>query len=145
MEEQKVTHTTPPMQAPTFPPPIQLASTTEKQSKFPDPEPFDGDRMTYATFRFKAKAKLRNDLAKHSEQYQIKYIMGRTKGYAASVVLPWCESYAEISLVDQMWAFLDQQFDDPHLKARALDQLNSLRQGKRSVREYQMEFNRLLL
>jgi hypothetical protein len=41
--------------------------------------------------------------------------------------------------------FLDQQYDDPHLKSKALDQLSSLRQGKRSVQDYHIEFNRLKL
>ncbi|KAK1914250.1 hypothetical protein P3342_007496 [Pyrenophora teres f. teres] len=38
---------------------------------------------------------------------------------------------------------MDQQYDDPHQKSKAFDRLSNLRQGKLSVRDYHMEFNRL--
>ncbi|KAK1914251.1 hypothetical protein P3342_007497 [Pyrenophora teres f. teres] len=44
---------TPPSHAPT---PVPT-----KKSKFPHPEPFEGDRSKYLAFRYKAKAKLRHE------------------------------------------------------------------------------------
>lgn len=121
------------------------AENKDKAGKFPHPDPFSGDRTKYPAFRYKTKAKLNNDFVHKSEQYKIDYVMGRMADYAANVVLPWAESHSGTATMTDMWAYLDQQFDDPHLKAKAIDQLSSLKQGKRSVRDYHMEFNRLML
>ncbi|EFQ85122.1 hypothetical protein PTT_20006, partial [Pyrenophora teres f. teres 0-1] len=101
---------TPPSHAPT---PVPT-----KKSKFPHPEPFEGDRSKYLAFRYKAKAKLRHE-------------------YEGAL------SVAQIDGIDDLWHFMDQQYDDPHQKSKAFDRLSNLRQGKLSVRDYHMEFNRL--
>jgi hypothetical protein len=115
------------------------------QPKLPHPELFDGDRSKYSAFRYKAKAKLRNEYERLSDEDKIAYVVSRCTERASDVILPWAEQNQDYCSIGDLWSFLDQQYDDPHLKSKALDQLSNLRQGKRSVRDYHMEFNRLEL
>ena len=118
---------------------------THIRTKYPHPELFDGDRSKYSAFRYKAKAKLDNDYEGTSDKTKIAYIVSRCSERASDVILPWAEQNQEHCSVEDLWYFLNQQYDDPHLKAKALDQLSNLRQGKKSIRDYHMEFNRLEL
>jgi len=76
---------------------------------------------------------------------KIAYVVSRCSKRASDVILPWAEQHQEYSSIKDLWSFLNQQYDDPHLKAKALDQLSNLRQGKRSIRDYHIEFNQLEL
>ena len=115
------------------------------KTKYPHPELFDGDRSKYSSFRYKVKAKLYNDYQGASDRMKIAYVVSRCSERASDVILPWAEQHQEYSSVEDLWHFLNQQYDDPHLKAKALDQLSNLRQGRRPIRDYHMEFNRLEL
>jgi hypothetical protein len=106
---------------------------------------FNGDRSKYLSFCYKTKAKLRNEYDHLSDEARIAYVVSRCTERASDVVLPWAEQNQDYCSIGDLWVFLDQQYDDPHLKSKALDQLSNLRQGKRSVRDYHMEFNRLEL
>lgn len=130
---------TPPTRASTPP----QAAASEKRVKFPDPEKFDGDRSRYAIFRYQARAKLEADYRSCSEKAQVDYVFQRCIGNAAKVLLPWIVNQPSPSL-QGLWSFMDLQFDDPHQKTKAMDQLSGIRQGKRPVREYLIEFNRLV-
>jgi hypothetical protein len=142
---QKPQVPTPGNPAITLPNPQQLYDAPRHQPKFPHPELFDGDRPKYAAFRYKTKAKLRNEYDRLSDEAKISYVVSRCTERASDVILPWAEQNQDRCSIGDLWVFLDQQYDDPHLKSKALDQLSSLRQGKRSVRDYHMEFNRLEL
>lgn len=115
------------------------------RTKYPHPELFDGNRSKYAAFRYKTRAKLYNDYSGTSDRTKIAYVVSRCSERASDVILPWAEQNQEHCSIEDLWHFLNQQYDDPHLKAKALDQLSNLRQGKKSVRDYHMEFNRLEL
>jgi hypothetical protein len=115
------------------------------KTKYPHPELFDGDRSKYSSFRYKTKAKLYNDYQSVPNKMKIAYVVSRCSERASDVILPWAEQHQEYSSIEDLWHFLNQQYDDPHLKAKALDQLSNLRQGKRPIRDYHMEFNRLEL
>jgi hypothetical protein len=115
------------------------------RTKYPHPELFDGDRSKYSAFRYKTKAKLYNDYQGTPDRMKIAYVVSRCSERASDVILPWAEQHQEYGSIEDLWSFLNQQYDDPHLKAKALDQLSNLRQGKRSIRDYHMEFNRLEL
>lgn len=122
------------------PPP---AEPTARGNKFPHPDPFDGDRQKYLAFRYKTQAKLRHDYGGSLDIARIEYVVSRCAGRAADVLLPWAIQNQEHQSIKDLWKFMDQQFDDPHQTSKALDKLSSLRQGKLSVRDYHMEFNRL--
>jgi hypothetical protein len=113
--------------------------------KFPHPELFDGNRSKYLAFRYKAKAKLHNEYEGLQDKAKIAYVVSRCTERASDVILLWAEQKQSYCSTEDLWRFFDQQYDDPHLKSKALDQLSNLRQGKRSVRDYHMEFNRLEL
>jgi hypothetical protein len=140
LESQRTTPTPLPTRVPTPPQTLQESD----RSKYPDPERFDGDRNKYPQFRYETMAKLRHSYAHKSHAYQIDYIVGRTKDRASKVVLPWVEKNVLSATVEDMWAYMDRQFKDPYQKARALDKLRHLSQGKRLVRDYISEFNQLL-
>lgn len=123
--------------------PVHLEARTK--TKYPHPELFDGNRTKYSSFRYKIKAKLYNDYYDAPDRMKIAYVVSRCSERASDVILPWAEQHQEYSSVEDLWHFLNQQYDDPHLKAKALDQLSNLRQGKRLIRDYHMEFNRLEL
>jgi hypothetical protein len=118
---------------------------TSRRTKYPHPELFDGERAKYVAFRYKTKAKLHSDYDGASDRTKIAYVVSRCSERASDVILPWAEQYQEHCSIEDLWHFLNQQYDDPHLKAKALDQLSNLRQGKRAIRDYHMEFNRLEL
>ncbi|KAK1919379.1 hypothetical protein P3342_009103 [Pyrenophora teres f. teres] len=115
------------------------------RTKYPHPELFDGDRSKYSAFRYKVKAKLYNDYQGATDRSKVAYVVSRCSERASDVILPWAEQNQEHCSIEELWSFLNQQYDDPHLKTKALNQLSSLRQGKRTVRDYHMEFNRLEL
>lgn len=122
-----------------------LSTEMNQRTKYPHPELFNGDRAKYAAFRYKTKAKLYNDYSGASSRTKIAYVVSRCSEKASDVILPWAEQNQEDCSIDDLWHFLNQQYDDPHLKTKALDQLSNLRQGRRAIRDYHMEFNRLEL
>ena len=140
LEKARIAPTTPQPQTPT---PIPLPTGVQKtgRSKYPDPERFDGDRNKYPQFRYEAKAKLRHSSLHQAHSYQIDYIMSRTKDRASKTLLPWVERNIQSATIDELWAFMDRQFKDPHQRSRALDKLRHLSQGRRLVRDYISEFN----
>jgi hypothetical protein len=120
-------------------------SFISKKPRFPDPDTFDGDRKLYPTFRHKARSKLFNDARYFdTEQSKTSYIFQRLTGQAARVLLPWIERNIDCTM-KEMWDFMDSRFKDPYAEERAMDKLNAARQGKKSVREYQQEFEEQLL
>ncbi|KAB2099860.1 hypothetical protein AG0111_0g11839 [Alternaria gaisen] len=120
-----------------------VAEPAARKNKFPHPEPFDGDRPKYVAFKYKTQAKLRHEYEGAPNVAQIEYVVSRCTGRAADVLLPWAIRNQSEKSISDLWSFMDQQFDDPHQKLKALDKLSNLRQGKLSVRDYHMEFNRL--
>ena len=124
-------------------PPIYTESN--RRTKYPHPELFNGDRTKYSAFRYKTKAKLYSDYDGTSNRTKIAYVVSRCSERASDVILPWAEQNQDFCSIEDLWHFLNQQYDDPHLKAKALDQLSNLRQGRRTIRDYHMEFNRLEL
>ena len=139
---------TPQVQAQQPPPPPPTRPTDDRPSrrtKFPDPERFNGNRDVYPTFRYQVQAKLEADYEGQSERMKLNYVMGRTTGHASKVLLPWLTSYGTHATLRELWDLMDQQFGDPHHKTRALNRLYTIRQGKRSIRDFQVEFSRLLL
>jgi hypothetical protein len=143
LENQRAATSTLPSQEPISPVISPATTYIERRAKFPDPEKFNGDRTQYLTFRYQARAKLEADYKNSPGKAQVDYVFQRCTGDAARVLLPWILNQAAPTS-QGLWAFMDLQFDDPHLKSKAIDQLHGIRQGRRPVREYLMEFNRLV-
>ena len=127
----------------TPPPPPATEEPLARKNKFPHPESFDGDRNKYVAFKYKTQAKLRHEYEGTPSIAQIEYVVSRCTGKAADILLPWAIQNQSKRRIEDLWSFMDQQFDDPHQKSKALDRLSTLKQGRLSVRDYYMEFNRL--
>jgi hypothetical protein len=84
-----------------------VAQTARPQPKFPHPELFDGDRSKYAAFRYKAKAKLRNEYGRSTDEAKIAYVVSRCVERASDVILPWAERNQDYCSIGDLWAFLD--------------------------------------
>ena len=119
---------------------------SSQRPRFPDPEPFDGTRLSYPVFKQKAKAKIDMDGAIYgSECGQVNYLFSRLSGTAAKTVLPWLNSQSHPTLLS-FWAFMDLRFSDPQAKAKALDKLQSMTQKQNEdIRDYLARFEQELL
>ena len=117
-----------------------------QRPRFPDPEPFDGTRLSYPVFKQKAKAKIDMDGGIYgSERGQVNYLFSRLSGNAAKTVLPWLNSQPDPTL-SSFWAFMDLRFSDPQAKAKALDKLQSMTQKQNEdIRDYLARFEQELL
>ena len=65
-----------------------ITELAARKSKFPHPEPFDGDRTKYVAFKYKTQAKLRHEYEGTPSLAQIEYVVSRCTGKAADVLLP---------------------------------------------------------
>jgi hypothetical protein len=137
-------------------PPLWLAtllaalqsSKPSKRQRQPDPEIFDGNRKAYQVFHQQLVAKVSNDKDDFgSDKIACDYAFSRLKGSAATLTLPFLSKMntAKEWNFNQLLEFFNQMFGDPHQKQRAMDKLWSIKQGKRSVRTYAMEFQENLL
>ena len=104
----------------------------------PDPDIFDGsDRALYPEFRSKLDAKLTLDQAAlGSHREMLWYAYYHLSGAAAGQILPWMKTYAKLDesitkkQIDAFFDHLDFTFLDKSLQKKALQRLNTIRQGK---------------
>ena len=132
---------------------VAWPAATRPRPILPDPDTFDGsDRALYPEFRSKLDAKLTLDqaaLGSHCEMLWYAYY--RLSGAAAGQILPWMKIYAKLDesitkkQIDAFFDHLDFTFLDKSLQEKALQRLNTIRQGKRSFQELLAEFQRLLM
>lgn len=118
--------------------------------KMDDPEKFDGiDLSLYPQFEGLLYAKLEIDSeAIGNEKEKVWYGFSRLKEGAAGRIYPWIDTYKNKPAVFTVSNFFSQMqlaFKDSTLREKALNRLNSLRQGNRSFSELLSELDRLLL
>jgi hypothetical protein len=143
-ESPSVTPTPAPAPAalPTAPAP-PAASYERAPRRIPDPERFDGTPERYQVWKFNCEGKLDYDgVLFPTEDAKKRYVLSCTTDKASQTLLPWILENRD-SPMSALWEYMDSQFQDVHQRQRALNKLRHLRQGKRSVREYVSEFNRL--
>jgi hypothetical protein len=123
--------------------------TRRPRPRLPDPEKFDGgDLSLYPQFESQLKAKLAIDEAAIGGPVeQIWYGFSRLGGKAASRIHPWIATYERTVefTVANFFSQLQTAFKDAAQQEKALDKLNSLRQGNKPFDEFLSEFDRLLL
>jgi hypothetical protein len=118
--------------------------------KMDDPERFDGtDLSLYPQFEGLLFAKLEIDSeAIGNEKEKVWYGFSRLKDGAAGRIYPWIDTYKNrpaVFTVNNFFSQMQLAFKDPTLREKALNRLNSLRQGNRSFSELLSELDRLLL
>ena len=123
--------------------------TRRPRPRLPDPEKFDGsDLSLFPQFESQLRAKLRIDEAAIGGPVeQIWYGFSRLSGKAASRIHPWIATYERTTdfTIEKFFDQLRAAFKDIAQQEKALDKLNSLRQGNRPFDEFLSEFDRLLL
>ena len=114
------------------------------------PEKYDGESKTaYPAFKGHLGAKLRIDQAAiGGEAEQVWYGFGRLSGKAAERIFPWIDatdSQQKPLRVQDFFAQLDAAFYDAQGPQRALEWINTKRQGSAPFREFLQDFEQKLL
>ena len=106
------------------------------------------DRSLYPQFRSLLEAKLRIDAkAIGNEEERVWYGYGRLTDTASRRIHPWIE-YAKNTdnfTVAGFFDRLDKAFGDTEQITKAIDKLNTIRQGNRGFREFLQEFEQTIL
>ena len=128
---------------------MTTASDFRPKARLPHPDKFDGtNKAAFPQFEGSLRAKLSIDSEViGGEHEKVWYAFGRLSGDAAVRIYPWL-SYAEKTgqfTVENIFAQMTIAFRDPHYQQKALDALNRLKQGKRSLTDFMNDFNKLLL
>ena len=127
---------------------IQTPSKSPRRRRQPDPDMFDGTRSKFPVFEQQLTAKVENDAEDFStDKEACDYAFGRLKGTAASLVLPYMSHMKDTGSYDyqKLIIFFRQMFGDPHQEERARDKLMSMKQGKKNIRNYVLDFQEQLL
>jgi hypothetical protein len=114
------------------------------------PNKFDGqDRAAYPAFRGFLKVKFRIDAAAiGGETEMVWYGYSYLTGKAAERIFPWLASTEERQeplRLDDFFRQLDAAFSDPQRAQRALEWINSKKQGSQPFQEFLQEFEQKLL
>ncbi|KAK9371574.1 uncharacterized protein V1513DRAFT_428421 [Lipomyces chichibuensis] len=119
------------------------------RAKLPDPDKFTGEDLSlFPQFLGKLQAKLEIDAdAIGTGKDHVWYSFGRLEGKAAARIFPWMSSYKDTPgfTLGNFFKQLRTAFEDPALKDKALNRLNTFRQGARPFGELLSELDRLLL
>ncbi|KAI1002686.1 hypothetical protein K3495_g5520 [Podosphaera aphanis] len=115
----------------------------------PHSEKFSGeDASAYPQFRSLLEAKLRIDAKAIGDTAErVWYGFGRLSGSAAKRLHPWMD-HAKDTIdftVEKFFDRLDKAYSDPDKIAKAIDKLNSIRQGNREFRVFLQDFEQTLL
>lgn len=115
----------------------------------PHPEKFSGiDASSYPQFRSLLEAKLKIDAkAIGNEEEKVWYAYGRLSDTALQRIHPWVEftKHTEKFTVEEFFSRLDKAYGDPEKRTKAINKLNSMRQGNREFREFLQDFEQTLL
>lgn len=131
-------------------PPVLETPARKPRPVLPDPDPYDGEDLAlYPQFRGKLAAKLQIDgPAIGGTQELLWYAFSRLEGKAAARLLPWMTTFkSDLSAftIPAFWEQLDAAFLDKAREQKALDRLNVLRQGTRTIDDLLRELDQLLL
>lgn len=132
--------------------PVSVGVSPDKlpKARLPKVEPYtDEDRSLYPQYKGLLEAKLDIDGAAigSTDKERAWFAFGTLKGEAAKRIFPWVslvknkEEFSVASLLEQM----DQAFSDPQEQAKALKEVNRMKQGKQDLRTYIGNFEQELL
>lgn len=128
-----------------------LRQIPTNKRKLPDLAAFDGTKNSYRPWKAQAYAKLAIDLRNEPDDVRFWYIYSRLSGKAAAQVTPWISAAIQdqrpITVEDTNGLIkqLDLAYDDPQSMERAMQRLNTLRQGNRPFAKYLALFEKTLL
>lgn len=127
-----------------------MTNVQSPRPTYPDVDQYDGsDPNGYAVFRTNLKVKFIMD--QHyfqTDEAKVYYAFGRLKGLASQRVHAWIiakEEAGEPCTLDDFYKVMDLQFSDPDRVQRALVRINTMRQGRKSLREFLADFEQTLI
>lgn len=127
---------------------LQLKS---RKHRLPDPERFEGRKSEFKAWTAQMWAKLSVDMENDSLRVRFWYAHSRLGGSALNQITPWVAaliaSTVEIDAdaLSGLMGQLANAYDDPENAERAIEKLNTLKQGKRPFAKYLATFERTLL
>jgi hypothetical protein len=113
--------------------------------KFPDAPVFSGDRATFESWKDKVHDKLVNSAAQYpTERHRIAYIRSRTDGIAYQHIRAQCqpEHPRTFLTAEDVLKALDKIYGDKNKRTRAINELRSLRMGRRPFDDFYADFAR---
>lgn len=133
---------------------VATESTSSSQRKakhsLSHPDKYDGvSKAAYPAFRGHLRAKLRIDQgAIGGEPEQVWYAFGRLSDKASERIFPWIETIERTGkalTTHDFFAQLDAAFYDEQIPQRALEWINTQKQGNTSFRDFLQTFEQKLL
>lgn len=127
-----------------------MSNVPPPRPTYPDVDQYDGSDLNgYAVFRTNLRVKFVMD--QHyfqTDEARVYYAFGRLKGLASQRVHPWIiakEESREPYTLNDFYKIMDLHFSDPDRVQRALVRINTMRQGKKSLREFLADFEQTLI
>lgn len=114
-------------------------------SKFPDAPVFSGDRTAFDSWKDKVEDKLNNSAAQYPTDYhRIAYIKSRTDGEAYQQIRARCQpSHARTFRdAEDVLNTLEKIYGDKNKRSRAINELRTLRMGKKTFDDFYANFAR---
>ena len=114
------------------------------RKRFPDISKFDGSRKGYPMWKVEADNKLRIDGAIiGTSQDQAAYLFSRMEAKAQLMVVSFYQNQPSCDVATFV-QHLDSVYIDPNAAARALNQLQAMKQGKESIPTFLPKFEKEL-
>lgn len=113
--------------------------------KFPDAPVFSGDRAAFESWKDKVHDKLANSAAQYpTERHRIAYIRSRTDGVAYQQIRAQCkpEHPRPFLTAEDVLNALDKIYGDKNKRTRAINELRTLRMGRKAFDDFYTDFAR---
>jgi hypothetical protein len=125
--------------------PSTIPEEPHNNPKFPDAPIFSGDRATFDSWKDKVYDKLHNSFAQYPTDYhQIAYVKSRTEGGAYQQIRAQCQpGHARaFQTADEVLNALEKVYGDRNKRARAIDEMRTLKMGRRPFDDFYTDFAR---
>jgi hypothetical protein len=125
--------------------PSTLPEEPHNNPKFPDAPIFSGDRATFDSWKDKVYDKLHNSFAQYPTDYhQIAYVKSRTEGGAYQQIRAQCQPghTRAFQTADEVLNALEKVYGDRNKRARAIDEMRTLKMGRRPFDDFYTDFAR---
>jgi hypothetical protein len=140
-------HPTPPQ--PTTTPTTTITPTIQHverpRARYPDVATFSGGRVAYQGFKAKLDNKFILDAPMFPNKFtKAAYVFSRLTDNAERRILPWYLAQQGQATYATIITELDKAYLDQNQKQNALDKINNMKQGRKSINEFINEFDEQL-
>ena len=113
--------------------------------KFPDAPIFSGNRASFDAWKDKVRDKLNNSAAQYPTEYhRIAYVRSRTDGTAYQQIRAQCQTDhpRPFRTANDVLTALEKVYGDRNKRNRAINELRTLRMGKKTFDDFYVDFAR---